>query len=62
MDGKTFRDDLMVMALSVTIEGNKVILGFVLTARENEALCSAFLQELMDRGLKIDQRELEAVA
>lgn len=55
LDGKTFGEDQMVIALGVTIEGNKVILGFVQTATENEAVCSAFLRELMDRGLKIDQ-------
>ena len=55
LDGKTFGEDQMVIALGVTLEGNKVILGFVQTATENEAVCSAFLRELMDRGLKIDQ-------
>ena len=55
LDGKTFGDDQMVIALGVTLEGNKVILGFVQTATENEAVCSAFLRELMDRGLKIEQ-------
>lgn len=55
LDGKTFGDDQMVIALGVTLEGNKVILGFVQTATENEAVCSALLRELMDRGLKIDQ-------
>ena len=55
LDGKTFGKDQMVIALGVTLEGTKVILGFVQTATENEAVCSAFLRELMDRGLKIDQ-------
>lgn len=55
LDGKTFGEDQMVMAMGVTLEGNKVILGFVQTATENEAVCSAFLRELMDRGLKVDQ-------
>ena len=55
LDGKTFGDDQMVIALGVTLEGNKVILGFVQTATENEAVCSALLRELMDRGLKVDQ-------
>jgi transposase-like protein len=55
LDGKTFGEDQMVIALGVTLEGNKVVLGFVQTATENEAVCSAFLRELMDRGLKIDQ-------
>jgi len=55
LDGKTFGEDQMVIALGVTIEGNKVILGFVQTATENETVCSAFLRELLDRGLKVDQ-------
>ena len=55
LDGKTFGEDEMIIALGVTLEGNKVILGFVQTATENEAVCSAFLRELMDRGLKVDQ-------
>jgi len=55
LDGKTFGEDQMVIALGVTLEGNKVILGFVQTATENEAVCSTFLRELMERGLKIDQ-------
>ncbi|MBI1827133.1 MAG: transposase [Planctomycetes bacterium] len=45
----------MVIALGVDLRGNKHILGFVQTATENEAVCSTFLRELMDRGLKIDQ-------
>src|SRR4030042_6901899 len=36
LDGKTFGDDEMVIALGVTLQGNKVILGFVQTASENE--------------------------
>jgi transposase-like protein len=55
LDGKTFGDDEMVIALGVTLNGDKVILGFVQTATENEGVCSKFLRELMDRGLKIDQ-------
>ena len=38
LDGKTFGEDQMVIALGVTLEGNKVILGFVQTATENEAV------------------------
>ncbi len=35
LDGKTFGDDQMVIALGVTLEGQKVVLGFVQTATEN---------------------------
>lgn len=55
LDGKTFGDDEMVIALGVTLEGQKVVLGFVQTATENEVVCSAFLRGLVERGLKFDQ-------
>ncbi len=54
LDGKTFGDDQMVIGLGVTLEGEKVVLGFVQTATENERTCSAFLRGLLDRGLKIE--------
>jgi transposase-like protein len=55
LDGKTFGDDEMVIALGVTLSGEKVVLGFVQTATENEAVCTAFLRSLVERGLKYDQ-------
>jgi len=55
LDGKTFGDDAMVIALGVTIKGEKVVVGFVQTATENERVCSQFLRSLLDRGLNIDQ-------
>jgi transposase-like protein len=55
LDGKTFGDDEMVIALGVTISGEKVVLGFVQTATENEAVCTSFLRGLVERGLKCDQ-------
>ena len=54
LDGKTFGDDQMVIGLGVTLQGQKVVLGFVQTATENQQSCSAFLRRLVDRGLKID--------
>jgi transposase-like protein len=54
LDGKTFGEDQMVIGLGVTLEGEKVVLGFVQTATENERTCSAFLRGLVDRGLKIE--------
>jgi transposase-like protein len=52
LDGKTFAEDEMVIALGVTVTGEKVILGFVQTATENETVCAAFLRELVERGLR----------
>jgi len=51
LDGKTFADDEMVIALGVTIAGEKIILGFVQTATENKRVISQFLRSLRDRGL-----------
>lgn len=51
LDGKTFAADEMVVALGITVTGEKVVLGFVQTATENERVCAAFLHELIERGL-----------
>ena len=45
LDGKTFAEDSMVIALGITLTGEKVVLGFVQTATENERVCAAFLRE-----------------
>ncbi len=50
LDGKTFQEDEIVVALGVTLQGQKVILGFVQTATENEGVAKEFLQGLLERG------------
>ncbi len=55
LDGKTFAEDEMVIALGVTVHGQKVILGFVQTATENTRVCAAFLRDLVARGLRYEQ-------
>jgi putative transposase len=55
LDGKTFAEDEIVIALGVTLQGQKVILGFVQTATENTRVIAAFLRELLERGLRIAQ-------
>ena len=52
LDGKRFEDDLMVIALGITVQGEKVVLGFVQTGTENERALTAFLRELVERGLR----------
>lgn len=54
LDGKAFAEDLLVMALGLTLEGRKVPLGFVQAGTENAEVVTVFLRELLDRGLKID--------
>jgi len=55
LDGKTFAEDEMVIALGVTMQGQKVILGFVQTATENARVCAEFLRDLVARGLRYEQ-------
>lgn len=55
LDGKTCAEDAMVIALGITVQGEKVLLGFVQTATENERVCAAFLRELVARGLRTEQ-------
>ena len=52
LDGKRFEDDLMVIALGITVQGEKVVLGFVQTGTGTERALTAFLRELVERGLR----------
>lgn len=54
LDGKTFAEDTLVVALGITIKGKKVLLGFVQTGTENGKVCAKFLDELIDRGLRFE--------
>jgi putative transposase len=53
VDGKTFADSTMVVALGVRITGEKDFLGFVETDTENSKVLTPFLRSLLDRGLDI---------
>lgn len=61
MDGKAFADDEMILALGVTLDGEKVILGFVQTQTENARVITSFLGSLLDRGLDISQGVLVVI-
>jgi hypothetical protein len=54
LDGKTFAQEAMVIALGITLQGQKKLLGFVLTATENESVCATFLRALVERGLRVE--------
>jgi putative transposase len=51
LDGKTFADATLVIALGVTRSGEKRFLGFVETDTENEKVLTPFLRTLLERGL-----------
>ena len=55
LNGKTFADMTMVLAVGIALTGEKHLLGFVETGTENEAVLTPFLHSLRDRGLAISQ-------
>ena len=55
LDGKTFADATMVIALGITLSGEKRCLGFVETDTENERVLTLFLRSLVERGLDLSQ-------
>ncbi len=55
LDGKTFADATMVIALGITLAGEKCFLGFVETDTENATVLTPFLRSLVERGLDLSQ-------
>ena len=55
LDGKTFADATMVIALGITLAGEKRFLGFIETDTENEKVLTPFLRSLVERGLDVSQ-------
>lgn len=55
LDGKSFADTMMVVALGITIDGEKRPLGFVETTTENKRTLSEFLRSLLARGLDVSE-------
>lgn len=58
IDGKFFAESEIVIALGVTITGEKVLLGFIETSTENQVVCRQFLNGMRDRGLNLEQEIL----
>lgn len=58
MDGKTFAENSIVIALGITMAGDKVLLGFVETNTENHKVCRQFINGLRDRGLGLENEIL----
>ena len=55
LDGKTFADATMVIALGITLTGEKRFLGVVETDTENATVLTPFLRSLVERGLDLSQ-------
>ena len=61
LDGKSFAEDEMVVALVVTSKGDKVFLGFVQTDTENAVVIRSFLRSLKDRGIDLSAGALVVI-
>ena len=61
IDGKHFADNEIVMALGVNMNGDKIVLGFIETATENHGVCKDFIEDLISRGLRIENEILFVV-
>lgn len=52
VDGKRYADDGLMIALGVTTEGKKIVLGIEQIATENARAIEQFFERLIERGLK----------
>jgi transposase-like protein len=52
LDGKTFAAETMVVAVGITLSGEKIVLGLVEAGTENATVCADLLTELVERGLR----------
>lgn len=55
LDGKTYARDGIVIAMGITIEGRKVIIGMEQMNTENARSVGQFFDKLIERGLKYEQ-------
>lgn len=58
LDGKFFGENEMILAVGVTLTGEKIVLGFIEASTENFPVCRDFMRSLVDRGLNISQEIL----
>lgn len=54
IDAQPYAGEMMVVALGITISGDKRLLGLRQGATENAAVCTSLLEELRERGVKTD--------
>lgn len=58
VDGIEIAHRTVVVALGILADGRKVVLGLWLGSTENATLCTSLLNDLLERGLKVDGRIL----
>jgi transposase-like protein len=55
VDGKRYAKDGLLIALGVTIEGKKIILGIEQSSTENALVADQFFDKLIERGLRFEE-------
>ena len=58
VDGIEIAHRTVVVGLGILADGRKVVLGLWLRSTENAAPCTSLLNDLLERGLKVDGRIL----
>ncbi|MGB9888024.1 MAG: IS256 family transposase, partial [Moorellales bacterium] len=61
LDGVAIAEHTVVVALGITAEGKKQVLGLWEGATENGAVCKALLADLIERGLEVDRGMLVVI-
>ena len=55
VDGKSFAEDGIIIAVGVTLEGKKTVLGFIQSASESGNVLKSFFDRLLERGLGYEE-------
>ena len=61
LDGVVVAQQTVIVALAVARDGTKEPLGLCLGSTENAAICTQLLQDLLARGLRIEERVLGVI-
>jgi transposase-like protein len=61
LDGKTFGANEIIIALGITMTGEKVLLGFIEASTEKYEVCRDFLNGLIERGLSVENEILVVI-
>lgn len=55
LDGKYLAKEQIVICMGITMQGDKLLLGFIQTASENTKAVKGLLKNLLDRNFKYDE-------
>ena len=58
IDGKAFGDNEIIIAVGITMSGEKIVLGIIESASEHHRVCEKLINGLIDRKLRIENEIL----